>query len=513
MSSEIKNSKNIFQIKFAIRQRIVNLISVCLIVFAIIGISGCNQPVNKKDSSPGINTPFEAGIGISDITPPVGYPSYRGESTGIGSPLQAKAIVFKQGDTKGALVICDIIRISRDLSRIAREKAAGQTGIPFQNISIAATHIHTGPQLDFDAGELEKKIKNNSTDNTGNGYIVSLVNGIVKAISEANNNTEKVDLVSGTGSATGISFNRRYLMTNGQVIFNPGNLNPKIVCPTGPVDTTVHFLMFKNKGKEDFSASLTVFADHTDTYGGTEFHADYPYFVSENMKAIFGNQLISIFGNSTCGNINHIDVTRSPKETQKGIITEKIGKVIAEAVKQGLPAAQTISPQFKIMSKTIFLPLQNFTEEEYQWALNKDAEPLYKERTFMTDRRRSKILSLHQLRQEEAIQPAVSGEPWHLPVELHAFCIGGHTAVITTPGHNFVELGLYLKKHSPYKNTMIIDFANANIGYTMLRENFAHGDYEAINSRVQPGSCEIMFDEVLNMLNQAYEGQKQPANN
>ena len=149
--------------------------------------------------------------------------------------------------------------------------------------------------------------------------------------------------------------------------------------------------------------------------------------------------------------------------------------------------------------------MQDYTQEEYEWAMDENADPLYHERPFMTTRRRLKILSLHQLRQHEAIQPAVSGEPWILPVEIHVFCISDHTAIITTPGHNFVELGLELKKKSPFKNTMIIDFANAMVGYTPPRRVFAEGDYEAVNSRLVPGSSEKMFEEVLNIINDVHK--------
>ena len=94
------------------------------------------------------NDVFKVGIGQVDITPPVGYPQQQGTSTGVGTPVYAKAIAFKQRGSTGVLLMCDILNIPRDLSRIVREKASAQTGIPYQNISISATHIHTGPKYD-----------------------------------------------------------------------------------------------------------------------------------------------------------------------------------------------------------------------------------------------------------------------------------------------------------------------------------------------------------------------------
>src|SRR3954447_8525433 len=93
--------------------------------------------------------PFEAGLKTVDITPPVGWRMsgyfYERLSTKIHDPLQAKAIVFQQGDEKAALVFCDLIGISADISTRVRSQAGRKTGIPESNILLAATHIHTGP--------------------------------------------------------------------------------------------------------------------------------------------------------------------------------------------------------------------------------------------------------------------------------------------------------------------------------------------------------------------------------
>ena len=51
--------------------------------------------------------------------------------------LKAKAIVFQDGPSKAALVVCDLIGIASDLSREIRQKASAKTGIPMANIVIS----------------------------------------------------------------------------------------------------------------------------------------------------------------------------------------------------------------------------------------------------------------------------------------------------------------------------------------------------------------------------------------
>ncbi len=473
------------------------------LIFLIIGSCSTGDQSSERHTA---SNPFKIGIGLGEITPEVGSPHYRGVSTGVDSPLFAKAIVFSQGDTKAALVLCDLIRITRELSCIVKERASKETGIPFQNISITASHIHTGPRYMYELQEYSDKLnKGELTEEDKSSYLTGIIDGLTNAIITANNQLEETEFVSGIGRAHGLSFNRRFLMTNGRVRFNPGVLNPKIVKPAGPIDPDVHFILFKNTGETEYNSSLTVFANHPDTYGGNNYCADYPYFLQQNMKEIFGEHFISLFGNGTCGNLNHIDVTKSRQATEKGMITKKIGAVLAETVKNNLNNTTPGAPDLEVISKTLYLPLQDYTREEYEWALNKDAPPLYPDREWIVGRRRTKILSLELYRKREAIAPAVSGEPWRLPVELHLFRLDSRNAIITLPGEVFVELGLEIKKHSPFENTMVIEMANINIHYVPDLKGFAEDDYEAMNSRLAPGSGEKMVEEALNMLNQSYE--------
>jgi len=389
---------------------------------------------------------------------------------------------------------------------MVRERASKETGIPYQNISIAATHIHTGPRYMYELQEYSDRLgAGKMTEEDKSSYLTGIIEGITNAIITANSQLREVEYVSGKGEAYGLSFNRRFLMTNGRVLFNPGILNPKIVKPAGPVDPDVHFILFKPAGENEYSSSLTVFANHTDTYGGTNYCADYPFFLQQSLKEIFGEHFISLFGNGTCGNLNHIDVTKRSQATEKGMITKKIGTELAKAIENNMDKAKKGNPDFQIISKTLYLPLQGYTEEEYKWASDENAPPLFPDREWIVGRRRSKILSLEQYRQREAIAPAVSGEPWRLPVELHVFGLDPRNAIVTLPGEVFVELGLDIKKHSPFENTMVIEMANINIHYVPDLKGFAEDDYEAMNSRLAPGSGEKMVEEALIMLNQSYE--------
>ena len=56
-------------------------------------------------------------------------------------------------------------------------------------------------------------------------------------------------------------------------------------------------------------AGLVNFTLHLDTIGGTQYAADYPYYVEQTLRETLGQDFVLLFGNGTCGDINHIDVT------------------------------------------------------------------------------------------------------------------------------------------------------------------------------------------------------------
>src|SRR5437762_8538833 len=83
--------------------------------------------------------PFQAGVAVVDITPPLGYrmAGYYNErrNTGTHDPLFAKAVVFQQGDVRAALVVCDLVSIPAEISSAARNLAQKTTGIPARHIA------------------------------------------------------------------------------------------------------------------------------------------------------------------------------------------------------------------------------------------------------------------------------------------------------------------------------------------------------------------------------------------
>ena len=87
-----------------------------------------------------------------------------------------------------------------------------------------------------------------------------------------------------------------------------------------------------------------------------------------------------------------------------------------------------------------------------------------------------------------------------LEAEVQAIALSDDLAIVALPGEIFVELGLALKKTSPFKHTFIAELANGSIGYIPNRTAYAEGQYEVVSARGAEGAGEQLVDAGLKLL-------------
>lgn len=448
--------------------------------------STSHDPVLKNPPSE-----FRVGTAIVDITPPVpfrmsGYFSER-LSTGIKDRLFAKTVFFEQGKTQAAIVFCDLIGISRQVSQAARARVEQELGVPAQHISIVATHSHTGP-LYFGALRKhfhDRRIKTNGEDDFEKvDFTTQLTRKLVDSIKQAKAAVQPVDLHAGSAIEKRLSFNRRFHMKTGGVRFNPGQQNPNIVRVAGPIDPQVGIISFSKPKADKPLGAVIAFALHLDTVGGTEYSADYPIHLQHRLRKSLGADFVSFFGAGTCGDINHVDVTIKGRRS-----AQEIGSMLGNTVEEKINALTLQkSPSLAVKSVTVDALLQTFSAQEKKQAA--------------ADMEKVDTSELSFLKRVHAYKVnAVSMRPGQsIPLEVQAFRLSPDCAIVTLPGEVFVDLGIAIKTASPFKETLVIELANDAPGYIPTRKAFAEGSYETVNSRVQPGYGEKMATAAIRLL-------------
>src|SRR5689334_15748814 len=90
------------------------------------------------------------GTGARNITPNVGcqmagFDARKGVAEGVHDELFSRALVIDDGSTTAALVSVELLGIDCMLAARVRAEIEKRTGIPAQNVVLAATHTHCGP--------------------------------------------------------------------------------------------------------------------------------------------------------------------------------------------------------------------------------------------------------------------------------------------------------------------------------------------------------------------------------
>jgi hypothetical protein len=418
-------------------------------------------------------------------TPMDGYFSPR-ISQGVDDDLHAKALVIDRDGVKVALVVCDLVNMPRTVSDAARGLVGkSPAGIPADHVMLSATHTHTGPVVlrgsarDPQEGDAFTKAK---------AYSETLPELICKAVVKANEKLAPARVSFAMGSEAHVSFNRRYHMKDGRVGWNPGKLNPKIDRPAGPIDPDVPVVYFETADeKAKPIATYTGFACHMDTVGSERISADYAAPLCELLAKFKGPDMVTVFGTGACGDINHIDP--STARPQEGLgEARRIGTILAgEIIKTYARLEPLPDATLRVKSTKLQLGLPEIKPGDVEWAREVILKPS-KARMTMDRVKAFKVLDT----------AARKGQP--VEVEVQVVTLGDDLAWVSMPGELFVDLGLQIKKSSPFKNTVIVELANGATGYLPTSRAFAEGNYEPTNARTAPGSGEMLVRAALDLL-------------
>jgi len=456
----------------------MNIKNLLFLFLCFIAISCKSESGITVDSQPGL----ELGIGIVDIT---------GDSAVILDPLHIKAIVFRQGEEQFALVECDVMSVNREITSSIREEASKKTGIPFNNICIAATHTHMA------------------------AVYKDLQTSVIIAIDKAQSSLKPVHFKSALGQQFNVSFNRRYFMKDGSVVFNPMFLNPDIVRPAGPIDPEVGVFMFYDNETNKPLASITNFALHLDIvkeYGAVyqesgqgsrnSVSADYPYWIETFLREDFGNDFNSVFLTGCCGNINHWDFSKPGPQSGHSTKSREVGDSLYNSIRKALKGAVDETPLLTSRCMTVEVPLQSYTADELAWAkgisessLSGKSEEPNERKQFLDNVRRTKILWLEQKKQKGIVS---------MKFDIQVIRLSCNSVIVALPGEMFVEFGLTLKNLSPFDNTMVVELANDDISYIPNKKAFVQGAYEVEDSKLMRGGGEMLIEAALQLLKELY---------
>lgn len=441
---------------------------------------------------------MRAGAATVNITPPLGI-KMRGYfqeriARDIHDELYAKSLVLDDGETKLAIVVCDLIGASRKYLDKAKELINERCGIPPSNVLISCVHTHTGPDVD------------------DMNYGDFLIHRIADSVQLANNRLREAELGCEREEEDKPLGNRRFFMKDGTVWTNPGILNPNIVKPAGPIDPEIEVLCVREPNGKTI-ALLANYAMHYAGLSPTEkredmymISADYFGAFSELIQRLKGERFVSMLANGACGDVIMFDAMKPHKKVNKFFgHAERIAALIAAKViwawnqmefHKSLKLAATM--------EEITIPRRMPTDEEIELA-----KKLMKGEIEPRNMRQRALKYFFGPRIEEFLKGPKEVKTW-----VQVLSIGKLAAMVGLPGEIFVEHGLRIKRESPFTYTFVIELANDSIGYVPTLRAFkeegsleASGSYETTigPNRLIPEAGDMLVNSALKMLNKLYE--------
>lgn len=428
---------------------------------------------------------LKAGFARVEITPPLGcmisgYYEPR-IAKGMLDPLFASAIAFDDGEKRAVLLVMDVIGIMQEALDGMRRRIAANLGMETAALMVHCTHTHTGPEI------LDGMF---DPDPVYNQRLEMLME---QAACLALNDLHPAKILTADGSVEGISFIRRFRMKDGSTRTNPGYGNPDIVEPIGEIDYQLRLARILREGADEIL--LVNFQVHPDTIGDClkgveEFSADYPGFVVRTLEGALGNAK-AVYLNGACGNLNHINVHKPEWDPNGGYAhTAHMGRVIAgEALRIHGKARPIEADKLSYGASILAAPANKGRPDQLPYAQN----IVDWHREGRDDLIPETGMGITTLVAEANRMLKLKDAPDNFSLNMSALAIG-ELCLAGIPGEAFTEVGMHIKKHSPYAVQMVLGITNGYEGYFPMKEAFDEGGYEARSSSFKGGIAESIAE-------------------
>ncbi|MFN0129576.1 MAG: neutral/alkaline non-lysosomal ceramidase N-terminal domain-containing protein [Verrucomicrobiales bacterium] len=389
--------------------------------------------------------------------------------------LRATAVVVEQtGGTAVALVSCDVLWVTREITDPALAEIERTTGLRPDNVLINATHTHhapgTAPAHAFGWSE---------------AFAREVRRGIVRAVQTAYARRAPARFWFKVGEERTVGANSRLRLPD----YNISWLNPMAeagwrVEPTGPFDPELPVLDFRDpRGR-----SIAVLYNHSTHTIGTRSGRDVR---SPSFYGLAAQEMESTLG----AVVGFIEGASGSTHNIRGVpVAVAVDRMIA-AVSATRAAAEPV-PVAKIVAarEPFHFVVRSFDERAEDAHILRYVQAHAPQngdriREIFADQRR--VLDQHQ---------GTRRTTWIQVIRL------GDVAIVGVPAEFFTSLGLGIKKRSPFRHTLIAELSNDWIGYLPDAAGYKLGGYQTwtgLHSYAEPGTGERLVQEALRLLHAA----------
>jgi len=278
----------------------------------------------------------------------------------------------------------------------------------------------------------------------------------------------------------------------------PPNRPDFLLRPAGPTDPDITILAVRDATSH---APLALLANYGLHYVGKtpegQVSADYFGEFARLMPSCLGADadFVAIMSNGAAGDVNnapygvpHLRPPRKPFE-QVEIVAREAAEVATRAYKS--MGECRADAQIGMIQREVTL----------RWRQPTAAQLAYAKAVLATtdEAERAKLPRLAEIYARRVLRATEHAASVEAP--LQAIRIGD-LAICAIPFEPFAQIGLEIKRRSPFRNTMVIELANDTLGYLPTPEQHKLGGYETWfgTCHVQEDASVIIANEQLRML-------------
>ena len=463
-----------------------------LVLAPVVAVRAADRPASKPV--------LRGGAAAVDITPkvfPLNTPGGFSErmTTSAHDPLHARALVLDDGETTLAMVVVDSLGVSPETIDEAKAIASRETGIPVDRMFLCSTHTHSAPSSNVQDGPAPAV-----------AYRKQLVQGIAASVVEAHGALRPAAVGAASHPLPEEVFNRRWFLKPGkmplnpfgdldQVKMNPGRSPEVLDRPAGPTDPDIMVISVQDTRRKP----LALLANYALHYVGgvpkgavsADYFGEFARLMPTRVRG--DERFVAMMSNGASGDINNIPflVTRPPRAPYEQI------RIVARE------AADTAWHAWRKIDKHRTDALLGMVQREVTLTYRKPtADQVAKAKAVLAVKDEAARAKLPKRADSYARRTlSAAKRPDTLVVKLQAIRIGD-IAVCGIPFETLVEIGLDLKRRSPFTPTMVIGLANGRHGYLPTPKQHELGGYETWlgTSQVEKDSSVIITDKLLEML-------------
>jgi len=382
------------------------------------------------------------GVAQVNITPDKpammsGYAARETPSMGVHDSLYASAFYFSGEKEKRLLITADLIGFSFDFTEEMRHLIASKVDIPSQNIMLIAVHNHGGPSISNHGPESVKEYKE------------VLKNKLVRLAVEASVNPQPFLMGMGKGRCN-MNISRRAEFSKGEVWLGRNQ--------DGSCDHELSVVKFESLDHKPL-AVLINWPCHGTATGDSNYliTGDWPGSSARYIKKQIGNDVVVGITAGASADINPI---YGPGNVFKEV--DAIGFHIGDET-------------MNVLSKIETYPVKTLQEANATMTFpgKKSGKNHLPPTSYESGPDRE--IRLTVLKIGDLVLSGISGEL-------------------------MTEIGMEVKKQSPYSGTLIVTHCNGSSGYICTDKAFSEGGYEVQTTGLMPGAEKPLISKFLELI-------------